>query len=185
MVRVFVAIHFQIPIHLYQSSLTTRSFCVIVISPFSLSVFFSFYLFLTLLSFYHLHHFSSLQLHSHFQANQRRLLFSARVATLLCTATGQGIISCSLFISNIWNVLTLYDCQLVLWSQDCWSQCVPGQSQSEQWTTLNSPPARPTPCAEDVKPRFVCWTQTKYLPETNSLHKQVLFKFYPSPKIPI
>ena len=133
--------------------------------------FFSFYLFLTLLSFYHLHHFSSLHLHSHFQANQRRLLFSARVATLLCTATGQGIISCSLFIPNIWNVLSLYYWKLGLWSQDCWSLCMPGQSQSEQWTTLNSPPAHPTPSVEDVKPRFVCRTQTKYLLETNFLHK--------------
>ena len=35
-----------------------------------------------------------------------------------------------------------------------------GQSQSEQWTTLNSPPARPTPSAEDVKPRFVIDMQT-------------------------
>ena len=45
---------------------------------------------------------------------------------------------------------------LITWSlvTNCWSLCVPGQSQSEQWTTLNSQPVRPTPNAEDVKPRF-------------------------------
>ena len=37
---------------------------------------------------------------------------------------------------------------------------MPGQSQSEQWITLNSPPSRPTPSAEDVKPRFVIDMQT-------------------------
>ena len=132
MVGVFVAIHFQIPInnviHLYQSSLTTRSFCVIVISLFFLSAFFSFYLFLTLLSFYHLHHFSSLHLHSHFQANPRRLPFSARVATLLCTATGQGIISCSLFIPNIWNVSSLLIDNLVFGDKLLVTMCARSKS---------------------------------------------------------
>ena len=90
--------------------------------------FFSFYLFLTLLSFYHLHHFSSLHLHSHFQANPRRLPFSVRVATLLCTATGQGIISCSLFIPNIWNVSSLLIDNLVFGDKLLVTMCARSKS---------------------------------------------------------